>query len=89
MEAESGIRIPALGPYPSRGEYEHCFTVQGADGEFIPLSAAACDWIVRAVEWARRQPRTVKRKALVDREVKRESDWETAADALLDLRVNA
>src|ERR1700733_3190472 len=25
-EVENGIRIPALGPYPSRGEYEHCFT---------------------------------------------------------------
>lgn len=89
VEAESGIRIPALGPYPSRGEYEHCFTVQGSDGEFVPLSAAACDWIVRAVEWARRQPRTVKRKALVDREIKRESEWEQTADALLDLPVNA
>lgn len=85
VEAESGIRIPALGPYPARGEYEHCFTVQGAQGEFIPLSAAACDWIVRAVEWARRQPRTVKRRALEGREVRRENEWNQAVDALLDL----
>jgi len=28
-ETENGIRIAALGPYPSRGEYEHCFTLAG------------------------------------------------------------
>lgn len=47
-EIEDGIRIAALGPYPSRGEYEHCFTLEGGCGEFIPLTSAACDWIVRA-----------------------------------------
>ncbi len=26
IERENGISIPALGPYPSRGEYEHCFS---------------------------------------------------------------
>ena len=57
VEVEDGIRVAALGPYPSRGDYEHCFTLETSCGEFIPLSPAACDWIVRAVEWARRQPR--------------------------------
>ncbi|MGA9142943.1 MAG: hypothetical protein WB007_04220, partial [Candidatus Acidiferrales bacterium] len=56
IETEDGIRVPALGPYPSRGEYEHCFTLESVLGEFIPLTPAACGWIVRAVEWARRQP---------------------------------
>lgn len=83
MDSESGI--PALGPYPSRGEYEHCFTLQGAKGEFISLSPAACDWVVRAVEWARRQPRTAKRTALEAREIRRESNWERTADSFLDL----
>jgi hypothetical protein len=63
-ETEDGIRIPALGPYPARGDYEHCFTLQTSAGEFEPLNAAACDYIVRAIEWSRRQTRTDQRAAI-------------------------
>ncbi|HVB87457.1 MAG TPA: hypothetical protein VNK23_12425 [Candidatus Dormibacteraeota bacterium] len=83
-EVEGGIAIPALGPYPSRGEYEHCFTLSGVRGEFIPLSPAACDWIVRAVEWARRQPRGVRRAAVGARESRRTLDFDHAADDIFD-----
>jgi hypothetical protein len=38
IERENGISIPALGPYPSRGEYEHCFTLEGPRGEFLQLT---------------------------------------------------
>jgi hypothetical protein len=84
VETDGGIAVAALGPYPSRGEYEHCFTLQSANGEFIPLSPAACDWIVRAVEWARRQPRAIRRGALVGREVRREREWDRKANEILD-----
>ena len=67
-ETEDGVRVPALGPYPARGEYEHCFTLESAAGEFIALTPAACDWIVRAIEWSRRQPRQEMRLALAARE---------------------
>ena len=40
-EVEDGRRIAALGPYPSRGEHEHCFTLESTDGEFIGLTPAA------------------------------------------------
>lgn len=83
-EVEDGIRVAALGPYPARGEYEHCFTLQTDRGEFLPLSAAACDWIVRAIEWSRRQPRRANRNALATRESLRSRDWERTADDLLD-----
>ncbi|HKV06324.1 MAG TPA: hypothetical protein VJO53_14605 [Candidatus Acidoferrales bacterium] len=82
-EVENGIRIPALGPYPSRGEYEHCFTLETAACEFIPLTSAACDWIVRAIEWSRRQPRQARRSALAAREARRARDFDRAADELL------
>jgi hypothetical protein len=88
-EVEDGIAIPALGPYPSRGEYEHCFTLAGVRGEFIPLSPAACDWIVRAVEWARRKPRGVRRAAVAARESRRALDFDRAADDILDDAVPA
>lgn len=83
IETEDGIRIPALGPYPSRGEYEHCFTLETPDGSFLPLSAAACDWIVRAIEWARQQPRSRRHQAIARREATAARCWDRAADALL------
>ena len=82
VEIEDGIRIPALGPYPARGEYEHCFTLERANGEFLPLNAAACDWIVRAIEWSRREPRQAKRLALAARESRRDRDFDRAADEM-------
>jgi hypothetical protein len=82
-ETEDGVRIPALGPYPARGEYEHCFTLAGPAGEFIPLTPAASDWIVRAIEWSRRQPGRAKRSALVAREESRARNFDRAADDLL------
>lgn len=83
VEREDGISIPALGPYPRRGEYEHCFTLQGPCGEFIPLSPAACELIVRAVEFARAQPRTEHYAALSRREISQEREWDSQADAIV------
>lgn len=88
-EVEDGIRIPALGPYPSRGEYEHCFTLQSECGDFLPLTASACDWIIRAIEWSRRQPRRANRAAIAARESRRSADWERIADDMLDDAVPA
>jgi hypothetical protein len=84
MEIEDGVAVPALGPYPSRGEYEHCFTLNGPHGEFMPLTAAACDWIVRAVEWSRRQPSQAGRFALRERADRRERGIDAATDDVLD-----
>lgn len=83
VEREDGISIPALGPYPRRGEYEHCFTLQSPRGEFVPLSPSACESIVRAVEFARAQPVAEHRAALSRRESNREREWESHADALV------
>lgn len=88
-EREDGILIPALGPYPSRGEYEHCFTLAGPDGEFMPLDANACDKVVRAIEWARRQAGREARQALQNREVRNDQRWEKRADDILDDAVPA
>jgi hypothetical protein len=88
-EVEDGIRILALGPYPARGEYEHCFTLASAQGEFLPLSPAACDWIVRAVAWAKRQPRREQGGAIAAREARRDRDWNREADDMLDDAVPA
>lgn len=83
-EVENGIRIAALGPYPARGEYEHCFTLESASGGFFPMTAGACDWIVRAIEWSRRQTPRERRGAIAAREARRERAWDRDADDLLD-----
>lgn len=89
IETEDGIRVPALGPYPSRGDWEHCFTLEKADGEFMPLSPEVCDWVARAIDWARRIPNGMARMAIARREAAREREWERIADDLLDDAVPA
>lgn len=84
VERNDGISIPALGPYPRRGEYEHCFTLQGPRGEFIPLSPTACEGIVRAVEFARSESSQLRRGALTRRELQRDREWEAHADAIFN-----
>lgn len=83
IERNDGIAIPALGPYPRRGDYEHCFTLQGPRGEFVSLTASACELIVRAVEFARKQSPQFHHAALLHREEHREREWESCADAIL------
>jgi hypothetical protein len=85
LEREDGIFIPALGPYPSRGEYEHCFTLQGPKGEFIPLSPMAVKYIANAVEWSREScTPTDKRMSQQRHREKEEKAWDSHADSVLN-----
>jgi hypothetical protein len=85
IERENGVSVPALGPYPSRGDYEHCFTLETPRGEFSQLTATAAEHIARAIEWSRRHPRAKSRAQLYEREVRRERRHESwAFDALDD-----
>lgn len=38
-----------LGRYPSRGDYEHCFTLETPRGEFIQLTATIVEHVARAI----------------------------------------
>jgi hypothetical protein len=85
IERENGISIPALGPYPSRGEYEHCFTLETPKGEFLQLTATAAEHIARAIEWSRKFQRSAKKARLYNREQRKENDYDQwAYDALDD-----
>src|SRR6266446_6868936 len=72
IEIENGRSIPALGPYPSRGEYEHCFTLEGPRGEFVQLTPAVARQIARAIEFSRAHSRSSSRRSLCDREGREE-----------------
>ncbi len=89
IERENGISIPALGPYPSRGEYEHCFTLEGPRGEFIQLTPTIAEHIASAIEWSRKFPRSAKKRRLYGREQREEHSYETWAYDLLEDTVPA
>jgi hypothetical protein len=83
QEIENGRNIPALGPYPSRGDYEHCFTLEGPRGEFIQLTPAAARHIARAIEISRVAPRAKRREALGERARREEREYDACAEAVL------
>ncbi|PYT63512.1 MAG: hypothetical protein DMG35_03830 [Acidobacteria bacterium] len=85
VERENGVSIPALGPYPSRGEYEHCFTLEDPRGEFVQLTSTVAEHIASAIEWSRKFPRSSRRTRLYERERRDERNYEQwAYDALDD-----
>jgi len=79
IECASGRNIPALGPYPDRGDYEHCFTIEGPSGEFLQLTPTIVEYVARAVEWTRRRPRAMRRQSLYAREAQAERNFESWA----------
>jgi hypothetical protein len=83
IEIENGRSIPALGPYPSRGDYEHCFTLDGPRGEFVQLTPVAARHIARAIETSRDSSRSKRREALEDRERREEREYDAFAEAAL------
>jgi hypothetical protein len=84
IERANGVSIPALGPYPSRGEYEHCFTLEGAAGEFVQLTPTVAEHIARAIEFSRHTPRSRKRRSIDDREVREDRAYDAWAYDMLD-----
>jgi hypothetical protein len=84
IERENGVSIPALGPYPSRGEYEHCFKLEGRSGEFIQLTPTIAEHIARAIEWSRKFPRSMNKRRLYDREQREDTQYENWAYDVLD-----
>lgn len=78
IERENGVSLPALGPYPTRGEYEHCFTLQGFAGEFVQLTSTVAEYVARAIERGRSAPQSERRAAIDDRERREDrayDDW--------------
>ncbi len=84
LEVEGGYSIPALGPYPARGEYELSFTLQGPHGEFVQLTPTIADNVARLVEHSRSFSSAQRRAALWERERKREREYDSFADSVLN-----
>ena len=81
--------VPALGPYPSRGDYEHCFALETPQGEFIQLTATIAEYVARAIERSRVGPRAQSRAQLYKREAHEDQSYADWAYDLLDDAVPA
>ena len=88
-EIANGRTVAALGPYPSRGEYEHCFTLETAHGAFIQLTPTVAEYVATAIERARCKSRGRSREKLYDREAREDRAYENWAFDLLDDQVRA
>ncbi len=84
QEVVGGRTISASGPYPSRGEYEHCWTIQTPAGEFAPLDVSMCETVVRAVEFSRHLVRSDRKAAIDRREERKKKDFEEEGMALME-----
>ena len=86
------MTVDTAGPFPSRGEYELCYTLSSdltETGEFVPLNGTTCELLVRAIRksspahftFAQRQA-AIRQRALRQRD----SRISTTVDSLLDAR---
>jgi hypothetical protein len=89
VELAGNQSVAALGPYPSRGEYEHCFTLETPAGEFIQLTPTIAEHIARAIECSRRFSRSARRSALNEHQGREDRAYESWAYDLLDDAVPA
>lgn len=83
LEIEDGRNIPALGPYPSRGEYEHVFTLEDSRGNFLQLTPTMIERLSRMIEFSRAATKQQSREALNAREARRDREYDSWADAVL------
>ena len=83
LEIVRGRNVAALGPYPSRGDYEHCFTLEGPRGEFVQLTPAVARHVARAIEFSRGAPRAKRREALDERARREERNYDAWAESVL------
>lgn len=88
-EIANGQSVPALGPYPERGEYEHVFTLETRDGEFVQLTPTVVELFANAIERSRGIPASKRRAALYRREEKTDTEYENWCYDLMDDRVPA
>jgi hypothetical protein len=89
LENANGQFIPALGPYPVRGEYEHCFTLETPGGEFLQLTPTVAEYIALAIERSRNASRFTRKVAIRDREHKADDEYGNWAYDVLDDAVPA
>ena len=83
IEIADGVSIPALGPYPDRGEYECLFTLENPDGTFLQLNSAIAEEVYRRFQFQQHLSYATRRGAAEAVREQKDKDWRRkAADVL-------
>lgn len=84
-EEFNGVKFAALGPFPSRGEYEACFCFENPDGTYQELQAHVVETVIQAFQYQRAITALERKKGLQDREDrKKKADDDFAYDLVKD-----
>jgi hypothetical protein len=84
IERANGESIPALGPYPVRGDYEHVMVLETPAGEFLQLTPTIVEHIALALEYSRRFASSKRKRVIDDRTQKQDQDYDAWAFDVLD-----
>lgn len=84
VEIVDGIRVPNLGPYPSRGEYEMSIQFQRPNGDFAPLIPGVVLECVRMIKAGEAHSTTENNLAIKRAQEKKDRDWNAFADDVLN-----
>ncbi len=84
-EEVGGVEFAALGPYPSRGEYEACYCFENPDGSYQDLEPHVVETVIRALNFQLTIPAKERRAAIDQREErKKKADDDFAYDLVAD-----
>ena len=82
---EGGREVMALGPYPSRGDWEHCIALDHK-GQFIPLDAQGVEDVCRLIAFSALHTIGLENKAAIRarEEKKAKKQWQKDFDGLME-----
>lgn len=78
-----GISVPALGPYPSRGDYEHAATLETRVGGFLQINPNIARYAAQRLEFIRAMRRRSLHEVRSEFVHKQDKDYDSFADSVL------
>lgn len=84
FETVDGQIIPALGPYPARGDYEAVFTLEDNAGNFVQITPMIARAFVACLETSREERPISRAERRSRAEEKANREYESYADSVLN-----
>lgn len=84
-ETVNGQFVEQIGPYPSRGDYELCYTVQDDDGKFVQITPRLAQTVAELVIESRKFGMQQRIDAIYQAEKQKNKQWNTEVDGILEI----
>lgn len=84
FENHDGHIIPALGPYPSRGEYEEVFRLETLTGQFCPLTSEIVRMFVQCLEFSREGEHESLTEKKSNRQAQEDREYDSYSDSVFN-----